>query len=398
MVFRMANGDFAEWRRRDPLAREFEEGDIIGVDSAGLLTLQTVGMKQVGVISRRAAVEGSCPAADEQHLFDLVAYSGHVPVKLRGHCRPGDIIIPSGLADGTAMSQDSPHSRCVAFKKTQKLGRALAGTSTSEPEDLELLPLPAESADNDAWSLVLISVINPVDTVSRPIRSAVTTILAGVFGILVCWALIASLVHTDSDHNLKPPPTPPDKDQAEHDGIRDGGIRNTSDTGVHFDKPVAQADGSFHCSVATDLLALNFPDSKHMACLPRFGCTVCFGHNCWPRLTTVDGNITSQGGCPTPTGGQSSSTQGMHVKVRSCAHAQKVCVSTCALGGDEKCPGTSVCVAAPTLLVYGAQHSSVLLRWLPVRCNRNWKKRWNQTKQAHFIGFCGVCAYPKPNI
>ena len=200
VVFRTANGDFAEWRRRDPLAREFEEGDIIGVDSAGLLTLQTVGMKQVGVISRRAAVEGSCPAADEQHLFDLVAYSGHVPVKLRGHCRPGDIIIPSGLADGTAMSQDSPHSRCVAFKKTQKLGRALAGTSTSEPEDLELLPLPAESADNDAWSLVLISVINPVDTVSRPIRSVVTTILAGVFGILVCWALIASLVHTDSDH------------------------------------------------------------------------------------------------------------------------------------------------------------------------------------------------------
>ena len=102
-VLRSRNGDFAEWRRREPAEAPFEEGDVVGINEAGRLTRRTIGLSQVGVVSRVAMVEGSVPALHELAAFDMVAYAGHVPVKLRGSCQPGNHIVPSG-----DLSQSSP--------------------------------------------------------------------------------------------------------------------------------------------------------------------------------------------------------------------------------------------------------------------------------------------------
>eukprot|EP01046_Picozoa_sp_COSAG06_P093923 COSAG06_NODE_40094_length_405_cov_1.483660_1_plen_119_part_01 len=86
----VGTGDFAEWHPRLPgEPRLFEEGDVVGFAPAPVLaptgltddddddddttasasrgsssyhiTLSTEGAKQLGVISRRAIVQGSCP-------------------------------------------------------------------------------------------------------------------------------------------------------------------------------------------------------------------------------------------------------------------------------------------------------------------------------------------------
>ena len=94
VVLRSTAGDFAEWHRRAEAEQPFVEGDVVGIASNGL-TRRTKGMPQVGVVSRRAVVEGSVPALEQREFYDRVAYTGHVSVKLRGPVQNGDVIVPS---------------------------------------------------------------------------------------------------------------------------------------------------------------------------------------------------------------------------------------------------------------------------------------------------------------
>eukprot|EP01047_Picozoa_sp_COSAG01_P083602 COSAG01_NODE_17563_length_1140_cov_1.959654_2_plen_183_part_01 len=61
-------------------------------------------MRQVGVISRWAVVEGSAPPSSERAAYDRVAFVGIVPVKLRGGVQAGMLVVPSGREDGTAVA------------------------------------------------------------------------------------------------------------------------------------------------------------------------------------------------------------------------------------------------------------------------------------------------------
>jgi hypothetical protein len=85
----------------------------------------------LGVITRRAVVEGSAPPLEERASFDTVAYTGLVPVKVRqrvsgsgchttcvGAAVTGDGIVPSGRNDGSYLSAHphiggvGPHDIC----------------------------------------------------------------------------------------------------------------------------------------------------------------------------------------------------------------------------------------------------------------------------------------------
>ena len=56
--FETTSGDFAEYFQRDPTEAPFEEGDLVGFGAGGL-TRKTKKMRQLGVITRMAAVSGS---------------------------------------------------------------------------------------------------------------------------------------------------------------------------------------------------------------------------------------------------------------------------------------------------------------------------------------------------
>lgn len=104
---RSRSGDFAECHPREEGEAPFEEGDVVGFivkeRGAMCITRVTTGAKMVGVISRRAIVQGKTPLPAEQHLYDTVAYMGQVPVKVRGSVSSGTFVVPSGRHDGTAV-------------------------------------------------------------------------------------------------------------------------------------------------------------------------------------------------------------------------------------------------------------------------------------------------------
>jgi hypothetical protein len=119
------SGDFAEWYPRLPSEPEFEEGDVVALCPAppgssydrSHLTRDTGSARQLGVISRRAIVEGSMPDSKYPRSdFDTIAYCGRVPVKVIGSVRAGDLLAPSGGNDGTAVA--------VAGFSAIKVGRA----------------------------------------------------------------------------------------------------------------------------------------------------------------------------------------------------------------------------------------------------------------------------------
>ena len=190
----------------------FEEGDVVGFGLAGL-TRKTRGLRQLGVITRRAVVEGSMPSpapsssssfvgacnhahegsdeeksapADEDGSsaasaaaaasvaaarkdYDTVAYCGRVPVKLRGGAALHDYLTPSGLEDGTAVawSQESSNSQdrgcCLS-----RVGRALQPVeeeeATGKGEVNNLRQQPAQQSVR----LCVVSVISPAETVIDP--------------------------------------------------------------------------------------------------------------------------------------------------------------------------------------------------------------------------------------
>lgn len=104
------SGDFAEWHKRKHGTPAFDEGDVVGfVDDDGgelALTRDLKHARMVGIISRRALMKGSMPAATERDQCDTVAYIGQVPVKARSgyDYRNGDVMIPDGADDGVAIA------------------------------------------------------------------------------------------------------------------------------------------------------------------------------------------------------------------------------------------------------------------------------------------------------
>lgn len=176
------SGDFAEWFRRRPDEPAFEAGDVIGFDADGLLTrrISSLSCSQLGIISRIAAVEGSVPDGASRKEYDVVAFAGVVPVKLRGNCHAGQYIVPSGREDGTAAAL-SPFSAawldmvcCSRANPYVRIGRAAQSAraaTMSEGESMSLgrclrrRPVCHEPPGAD-WRFVKVSVVSPVDTIA----------------------------------------------------------------------------------------------------------------------------------------------------------------------------------------------------------------------------------------
>lgn len=197
-------GDFAEYYPVDPSEAQsggpFEEGDLVGFGSSGL-TRRTKGVKQLGVITRRAIIKGSRPAHADASLYDTVAHVGIVPVKVRpigpGRHRSlsgfqnGSFVTPSGLEDGTGI--------IVRGCPTQRVGRTVAAVTSVHDVDSSVAALADDAASctmldvcccskspsvdpfETRWQLVKISVIDPTLTIIENNR-----MLRNSFAFLLC--------------------------------------------------------------------------------------------------------------------------------------------------------------------------------------------------------------------
>jgi hypothetical protein len=179
-----SSGDFAEWHVRDPSEMPFDEGDVVALGEHGL-TRSTRDARQLGVISRRAIVAGSRPDSSMLPLYDQVAYTGRVPVKLRGAFRHGDFVVPSGSHDGTAIA--------VREMPKASVGQTLEGKGMSTArQSLRCFGICCGRQEKlQSWSLVTIGVHAPALTV-RETRAAARRSKAFLLALVAL--LLASLV------------------------------------------------------------------------------------------------------------------------------------------------------------------------------------------------------------
>jgi hypothetical protein len=192
-------GDFAEYHRRADGEPPFEEGDVVGF-RRGVISRRTANCSMLGVVSRKAVVEGSAPPEPERHLYDTVAYSGIVPVKLSLSTRgkldaagcdcpapeEGQVLAPSGKHDGTAVLVPS------GSKSTARVGILL----NDYVDDDQSTKTTDASAD---YKLVTAVVVSPTETVRMgvggwfPVRKLVLALIWCIVTVTVAVSLLEHL-------------------------------------------------------------------------------------------------------------------------------------------------------------------------------------------------------------
>jgi hypothetical protein len=95
--------DYAEYLPKMDPNESVEKGDILGIVD-GQVSKKTDRAQQVMVRSAAASVVGNWPGQDRVKLYELVSFFGQVPIKVRGVVHKGDLILPSGLADGSGVA------------------------------------------------------------------------------------------------------------------------------------------------------------------------------------------------------------------------------------------------------------------------------------------------------
>lgn len=193
-TFFSKNGDFAEYHKRDPQEPAFVEGDLVGFGMHGL-TRQTKGVPQLGVVTRRAIVTGTCPEPGEMDKYDTVAYIGMVPVKLRGKASTGQFVTPSGQADGTAVA--------TSWRPRMSVGRVYV--IGADPGDRCCTCM----MKRQAVRLETIVVFNPADTVraehkslSRRLAERAACVVAVLFLVvvaLVCFRFLSGCASSEQE-------------------------------------------------------------------------------------------------------------------------------------------------------------------------------------------------------
>jgi hypothetical protein len=103
ITYQTSGADFAEaLELLEPGEAPPAAGDVVGVVE-GKVTLRTDGACHVGAITEAAAVVGNVRPGSKAPTARL-ALVGQVRIKVRGAVRAGDLLFPSGLNDGAAVS------------------------------------------------------------------------------------------------------------------------------------------------------------------------------------------------------------------------------------------------------------------------------------------------------
>jgi hypothetical protein len=104
VVYESGNADYAEWIPKKNENEMFLPGDIVSVNK-GKVSKNTNenGNSKMLIISSLPMMLGNKPQND-QNNYEMVAFMGQVPVKMRGNVFAGDYIIPSGFNDGSGIA------------------------------------------------------------------------------------------------------------------------------------------------------------------------------------------------------------------------------------------------------------------------------------------------------
>lgn len=237
LQIRSASGDFAEWHPAlDPSELPFAEGSVVGI-FGGSISSKTADADMVAVVSRRAMCVGSFPGKDKATLGDIVAYLGQVPVRVRGHVASGDVLVPSMVGDGVAMSSraadnaSKPHA--VAIGVAMSAHVPMAGSQSEGTVNVLITPPSAQQQQQQRGEPV-----EPAnDFANLQKRSAKNTL--GRYRCLACLSIgiVLSVVFMHAISSM----APTEVHQSEEQSARDSDLPDAEQ------QPRAEADRN-NCS------------------------------------------------------------------------------------------------------------------------------------------------------
>jgi hypothetical protein len=120
------SSDFAEYLPSLEPDDQFEPGEVVGL-FGGHVSHRTRGADRAMVVSTHPVVGGR-PHPEDASRHARVAFLGQVPVRVRGPVSAGDVLVPSGEEDGTAVAVSADEL------KVELAAVVVEGTSTSRSQ------------------------------------------------------------------------------------------------------------------------------------------------------------------------------------------------------------------------------------------------------------------------
>ena len=105
VAFMSIGRDYAEYLLKRDVSQQIKPASVVGLFE-GKVSLETQGADKIMVASSYPIIAGNMPLDIDQDFYQLVAFLGQVPVKVRGKVELGQWLLPSGLEDGCAIAVD----------------------------------------------------------------------------------------------------------------------------------------------------------------------------------------------------------------------------------------------------------------------------------------------------
>lgn len=103
VVYGSKGADYAEYLPKMYPTEKFMKGEVVGVYN-GQISRNTENADQILAITAQPMVLGNFPDDDNTENYEQVAFLGQIPVFVKGPVALGDLILPSGANDGTAIA------------------------------------------------------------------------------------------------------------------------------------------------------------------------------------------------------------------------------------------------------------------------------------------------------
>jgi hypothetical protein len=130
VAYNTSGADFAEYLPlASSLTTDLPPGTVLGL-TGDTLNFNTAAAQRVMVVSSAPGFVGNADEADGNENMALVAFMGQVPVQVSGPVQAGDLLVASGLNDGTAVAV-SPAELSPALAN-QIIGQALESSNHSD--------------------------------------------------------------------------------------------------------------------------------------------------------------------------------------------------------------------------------------------------------------------------
>jgi len=120
-----SGADYAEYLEKQNADEIFEKGDIVAVVN-GKITKDSNNFQQFMVLSSSASVAGNWPGENKEK-YELVAFYGQVPTKVKGKVKKGDFILASMDHDGVGIAKSK--ETLTSQDRTRIVGRAWEGSN-----------------------------------------------------------------------------------------------------------------------------------------------------------------------------------------------------------------------------------------------------------------------------